>query len=92
MPSPVLPHLPLWTHFQRTPGGLGAPRHLEFFPHQYDSAVGCLRTQPPCRFLKQPDWTVSSIDTLTPKQGCDFLSPSKPNLEDGSDPLTVNET
>lgn len=80
MPSPVLPHLPLWTHFQRTPGGGG-------LPHQYDSAVGHLRSWPPCRFLKQPDWTVSSIDPHTPpKQGCDFLSPSKPDLEDGSDP------
>lgn len=45
----------------------------------------------PLRFLNQPDWTVSSFDPA-PKQGWDFLSPSKPHLEDMSDPLTVNET
>lgn len=84
MPSPVLPHCPtcFCGHISKEPPGVGGSQASE-------SSISV--TQPPLRFLNQPDWTVSSIDPA-PKQGWDFLSPSKPHLEDVSDPLTVNET
>lgn len=43
MPS-VLPCLPLWTHFQRSPGGWGPARRPGFTPW-HDSAVGRLTGQ-----------------------------------------------
>lgn len=64
--------LPASGHNSKDPLEGGGLPGSSVLTHQHDPAVGHPRTCP-CRFLKQPDWAVSSIDP-SPKQGCHFLA------------------